>query len=174
MSKKEAMVDVLTRLSSISQSLPTIINDLQEEINNPVSQTVVYQVPLTDADSIATAYRNLPIEEKKKVYNKLFSLDQLGPIIDNKLILISLIVSFVLAARKNQPELTVLDGIKRLVEVNMVNSYLQSHMDEYLEKLAIIVEDYMVGVNKGNTFGIKTAAELKAKVNELLNNLMPF
>lgn len=113
----------------------------------------------------------LPYDERKALYNNNFGLGFLGESIDNKLILISLICSYVLAMRKKKPEFTVLDGIKWLTEYEVNGSYGE---EKYFENLAVICESFIYGVKTGNTFGLKSGNDLKEKVKEILSNRVPF
>lgn len=119
--------------------------------------------------------KDMTFQDKQVVYDKEFSLGFLGDKIDNKLILISLICSFVLMARKKDSSLTVLDCVKKLTDYEQLASVDKFGIDgKFYESLAVICESFLYGVTEGNTFGIKNAKDLKDKVKEILSNRVPF
>ena len=120
-------------------------------------------------------YKSLPYTDRGALYGKYFGLGFLGNKIDDKLILISLICSFVLAARKKDPTITVLDCVKKLTDYETLSFQERAYGEgNFYENLAIVCEDFIYGIDTGNTFGLKNAVELKAKVKEILHNRVPF
>ena len=114
-------------------------------------------------------------EDRGAFYENEYGLGYLGDKIDNKLILISLICSFTLMVRKQNPSVTVMDCIKKLTDYESLPMNIKSsHVGKFYENLAIVCESFMYGVTEGNTFGLKNGLELKNKVTEIINNQVPF
>ena len=124
-----------------------------------------------DAASVIKDYRSLTPEERVAVFQTLFSLGNYGEAIDNKLILISLIGSITLAMKKKNPEADPYMAIDKLIDLKALNNGIT---EEYKEILALYVGEFLGGVKTGNTFGIKSAADIKAKINEILQQYIPF
>lgn len=114
-------------------------------------------------------------EERVVEYETTYGLGKLGEKIDNKLCLISLICSFVLIARKNNPNVTVLECVKKLTDYESLDYVSKNdELVKFYENLAIVSESFLYGVSEGNTFGLKNAKEVKDKILEIINTRLPF
>jgi hypothetical protein len=121
------------------------------------------------AGSVILDYKKLSKKEQRRVFTSCFGLDKIGDSIDAKLILVSLIVSTYLAMKKKDSSKTIRDAINMLVE-----GCPNKIPEEYLDKLEVICDEFAYGVTAGNTFGLKNISEIKAKVHEILANVLPF
>lgn len=167
--KTELLIEFLNEFKNVHSTMYHNIDNIIEELKQ---RKEVIQRPV-NVSTVIEDYQNLSFDDKKLVYNKMFSLGFLGESIDNKLILVSLIGSFYLAAKTKSPELTITQAIDKLVDADKLGlDYKEIQANK--EKLALIVEDFLYGVNKGNTFGLKNATELRTKVNEILAQRVPF
>lgn len=142
------------------------------------SATTMLNVLKSDQNKVTNFNLNigaLPFNNRCVEYQKEFGLGNLGIKIDNKLILVSLICSFVLAARKKNPAISVLDCVKTLTDYEtLLEDDPIGEIRKYYENLAILCESFLYGVEEGNTFGLKNAKDLKNKVAEILSTRLPF
>ena len=108
-------------------------------------------------------------EDLKNIYSRWFSLGGIAGEIDNKFALISLICTIVSAQRKKTPNISCYEIIKKIVAKG--NNPLT---DDYIIGLSIVCEDFLKGSSKFNTCGLKTAKDMIIKINEILDNWLPF
>lgn len=173
--KRELLVEFLNEFKNVHATMYHNIDNIIEELKNAPQQQVLVQQPrVANMATVISDFEQLSFTDKRTVYHSLFSLGHIGDAIDNKLILISLIGSFYIKAKEKSPEITVLDAVNKLIDDTSLVTDNFSHIQAYKEKIAILVEDFVYGVNKGNTFGIKNAAELRVKVNEIVKQQLPF
>lgn len=103
-------------------------------------------------------------KEMAKIYQK-YSLGYLGTDITNKFALISLIGYITYNLRKKYPDVTCYQIIKKIVGETMI--------EDCVKALAIVCEDFMYGCETFPTFGLKNS-EIPKKINEILQNALPF
>lgn len=157
---KEEILNHLCDASHLLDNAKDIFEILTKELKT--EQPVVKIEPLTRT-------------ERGAYYEKEYGLGNLGTKIDNKLILVSLICSFTLMARAQNPSMTVMEVIKKLTNyetIAMDDKYGEE--GKFYENLAITCESFMYGVTEGNTFGLKTGKEVRDKVIEIISNRLPF
>lgn len=149
-------------------------NSLNEMCNTFIDNVKKYVEDATNTPKIYTL-KELPYDDRKVIYNNEFDLGNLSDKIETKLILISLICSFVLSARVKSPSISTLECVKRLTDYDKLapNEKILGS-DHFYENLAIICDSFLYGVKEGNTFGLKTAVEIKAKIKEILSMHFPF
>lgn len=167
--KKELLIEFLNEFKNVHATMYHNVDAIINELGNSKPEIVkeIQYVPQNIGD--------LEFNERGAAYEREFGLGQLGEKIDNKLILVSLICSFVLAARKKDPNITVLDCVKKLTDYeSLAMNDRVGETGRYYENLAIICDSFLYGVSEGNTFGLKSATDLKAKVKDILSNYMPF
>lgn len=165
--KKELLIEFLNEFKNVHATMYHNVDAIINELSNTKPE-IVREVLTRDIG-------DLEFNERGAAYEREFGLGNLGSKIDNKLILVSLICSFVLAARKKDPAVTVLDCVKKLTDYESLSMTDKTGMiGKYYENLAIICESFLYGVSEGNTFGLKTAADLKLKVNDILSTRVPF
>lgn len=113
-------------------------------------------------------------EELNEIYQKYFSLKDVGVSIDNKFGLISLICFLTKQARVKTPNATCLQVINKINAPTKEDPCRASADDRFLRGLAIICDDYMQTKGDFMTFGIKTSKEMVAKIREILYTHLPF
>lgn len=106
-------------------------------------------------------------EELQHIYSRWFSLSGIEGDIDNKFALISLICTLTNAQKK--PDVTCYEVIKKVTSINK-----NTLSDDFLFGLAIVCEDFRKSSTKFNNCGLKTAKEMVAKINEILEHWLPF
>ena len=103
--------------------------------------------------------------ELQAIYNKYFSLNFLGPDINNKFALISLTCYITQKIRNKKPEWTYW---RTLHEINKGKL-----SEDYINVLAIICSDFAYGCKSFPTFGIPDKS-IPSKIKELLDQYIPF
>lgn len=160
--------------STMYYSMDAIIEELSKQVDQePIAPQVVTIKPEPSVEGILSDYKQLSFNDKRLVFNKLFNLGFMGDSIDNKLILISLIGSFYLKAKEKNPSMTMLEAVKTLVDEESLPTDIKEK-EQLIDSLAILTEEFVGNVQKGNTFGIKNAKDLKDKVNEIIKSRVPF
>lgn len=109
-------------------------------------------------------------KELEDYYAKYFSLGCLNTTLENKFGLISLICFLTKQARKNNPDATCYQVIKKVVKDTGFNKY----QEEFLRGLSIICGDFMIQTSDFITFDLKSTKEIVEKINEIMNTWMPF
>jgi len=116
--------------------------------------------------------KNLSYEEKKNVYNDLFSLGffNRSQNVNDKLILISLVSLTYLKMRQKNPKIKAIDILKSITKQQEDNSSFYN----MLEALSIIVEDHSYECNTADNCGLKSSQEIINKIKEILDSWTPF
>lgn len=156
--------------------ITTMLNEIKKASINIVDNVCKINENLNTGKTLDTldlikACKALSYEDKKSVYCAVFGLGNFGKTIDNKLILLSLIGSFWLKVRDKN--MTIKEVVDILIDVNDIKQF-SDHAETYKEILAIQVEEFVYGIEEGNMFGLSSAAELKAKVSEIMQKCYPF
>lgn len=117
-------------------------------------------------------YSELSYDEKKKLYNDLFSLGVLNQStnVNDKLILISLLSLTYIRLKEKNKKITPLDILKSITKQPEDNSYFYN----MLEALSIIVEDFSYDCTVADNCGLKTSQEIINKIKEILDSWTPF
>lgn len=108
------------------------------------------------------------LTDLRSTYNRYFSLACLNVSPDNKFALISLICFLTKQARKNNPNVSVDQVIRKITNGKAMNS------NGLLRALTCICEDYLKTEGEFPIFGAKSSKEIVDKVIEILNTEMPF
>lgn len=111
---------------------------------------------------ITPSYKDL-----ERAYREYFSMAYLGKDFSNKLALISLICYITKTLQMKKPDVTYYQVVKKLGDGTIP--------DEYINRLAIICEDWSYGCDKETfpTFGLEDK-QIPAKIKEILHNWLPF
>lgn len=108
------------------------------------------------------------LTDLRSTYNRYFTLACLNVSPDNKFALISLICFLTKQARVKNPDAKVEQVIRKIVPQNQNSPGL-------LRALTVICEDYLKDKNADfPIFGAKSAAEIVAKIKEILSMELPF
>lgn len=109
---------------------------------------------------------------KKEIYNKYFSLGTLNGIkvVNEKLILISLISFTYLKMLEKDPQITPLSILMKITNQKKDGTAFY----QTLEGLSIAVEDFCYGCTSADACGLKNSTEIINKIKEILNTWMPF
>lgn len=167
--KNELLVECLNEFKNAHATMYHNVDAIIEALKNCKPEVI------TETKYIAQSVNDLSFNERGAEYERTFGLGNLGEKIDNKLILISLICSFVLAARKKDPNIKVIDCVKKLTDYESLSMNDRTgETGKYYENLAIVCDSFLYGVTEGNTFGLKSAVDLKTKVMEILAQRQPF
>ena len=110
-------------------------------------------------------------EEKHQVYQRIFSLGYLNSEdMNDRLILISLVALVHQKMKLKNPDITPLDILVKITGEKEKNSVFY----QFLETLAIIVENFSYCTKRIDSCGLKTSDAIITKIKELLNTWMPF
>lgn len=108
----------------------------------------------------------LTYAEMKSLYSKYFSLNGIAGEIDNKFALISLICLLTDAQKKKNPDVTCYEVIEKVTSKKLPENFSFG--------LAIVCEDFLKGSTSFNNCGLKSGKEIVSKINEILDNWLPF
>lgn len=108
------------------------------------------------------------LEELSAYYREHLTLGCLATDIGSKFALISLICFLTKQARKNKPDATCAQVIKKIVGDSSSNS------KGLLKAVAVICEDYMRNTTEFLTFNLKSSKEMVDKIKEILHCELPF
>ena len=114
-----------------------------------------------------TILKNPNYEELRNIYTKYFSLRNMGADINNKFGLLSLVGFLTDKARQKNPDASCYQVLMKVTNG-------RNFPDEYLKGLSIVCEDFMYNVKSFNTCGCKSAQEMIAQINNILDNWLPF
>jgi len=114
--------------------------------------------------------KNLSYEEKKDIYQKLFSIGNFSRELNDKLVLISLIALVSNKLKEKNPKLTTLDILLKIAGHTKDDSYYY----HYLEGLAIITDDFSYETTKYDSCGLSSSDEIVKKIKNLLSLWLPF
>ena len=118
-------------------------------------------------DKIIKDINELSYEDKKKVYTVVFGLGSYNSEeIKDKLILISLIAAS--SAQLKDRGISTKDFLMKLMRPK------DETLENYLEILAIIVDDFSYNVTKHEIFGAKDSKEIMETIKNLLLTWTPF
>lgn len=123
-------------------------------------------------NQIVSIINELDIEDKKILYSRSFGFGVLGSDnkeLDDKLKLISLISLTSHKIKEKNKNLTTLEILKQITGYNK-----DSIGYNFIENLSIIVDDLSYGNSNFNSYGLKTSKEIINKINELINQWIPF
>lgn len=119
---------------------------------------------------LAERLNALTYEEKLEVYQRVFSLGYLASEeMNDRLILISLIALVYKNMQAKDSKITPLRILMKITGEKQGSAFYQ-----FLESLAIIVEDFSYEMKKIDTCGLKDSQSIINKIKELLNTWIPF
>jgi hypothetical protein len=119
---------------------------------------------------ISKTLNDLEYEERRDVYQSVFSLGYLASEeMNDRLVLISLIALVYQKMKVKEKDITPLVVLLKITGQKEKDSYYQ-----FLESLAIIVEDFSYGIKKIDACGLKTSQEIINRIKELLSTWIPF
>lgn len=113
-------------------------------------------------------------EELNEIYQKYFTLKNVGVTIDNKFGLISLVCFLTKQARVKKPDATCLQVLEKVNAPTAEDPFSACGNPDFIRGLAIICEDYMQTKGDFMTFGMKSSKEMVAKIREILGEELPF
>lgn len=127
-----------------------------------------------DRDAINSAICTLDkmdYTDKLNVFNRVFSLGNLNTVeLNEKLVLISLVA---LVNQKMKDKDITTTPLKVLMKITgQIKD--NSSFYQFLEGLAILVEDLSYGCTTIDPCGFKTSQEIINKIKEILNTWLPF
>ena len=122
-------------------------------------------------EEIIQIVQSLSLEDRRAIYGKIYSLDNLSSDdLNEKLVLISLVSLTYQKMREKEPTITVMKILTSITgQIKDNSAYYQ-----FLESLAILVDDFSYGSKKIDACGMKTSAEIINRIKEILNTWMPF
>lgn len=167
MDKKQ---EIVKTIDEIQLSLDEVVKNVNELQTEAPTQMVIRKPTV---QTVTSDFNELTFDDKRIAFYKMFSLGEMGTTIDNKLILISLVGSFYLLAKKKDPSIKILDIVYKVIDGES-NIAGDPKSQQFKEMLAIMVEEFLYGVQTGNMFGLKNPKELKDKINDILSQRMPF
>lgn len=118
-------------------------------------------------DKLSEEFKSFSRKEKVLFYSKNFSLGYIDNM-DDKFILISLVSLTYLKLNKKSP-ITPLEVLLKITKAEE-----GTYFYEFLENLAIIVEDFSYGLTTASNCGLKSSEEIINKIKELLSKWIPF
>ena len=122
-------------------------------------------------ESTVITLNGLTCDDKRSVYHKVFSLGNFeSGDMNDKLMLISLVALAYRKMKEKDVEMTPLKLLMKLTGEEKSNSGFY----QFLEALAILVEDLSYGCTKIDTCGMKTSQEIINKIKEILSQWLPF
>lgn len=115
---------------------------------------------------------NISFEEKKDIYDQLFSLGVLNDAksVNDKLILISLVSLTYIKLKEKNPKITPLEILLSITKQKADGSFYYN----FLESVAILVEDFSFLCNDADNCGLKSSKEIVNKIKEILDSWTPF
>jgi hypothetical protein len=120
---------------------------------------------------ISNQLNKLTYENKRDVYQRSFSLGYLNSEeMNDRLILISLVALVYQKMKLKEKDITPLIVLVKITGEKEENSVYY----QFLEALAIIVEDFSYGIKKIDACGFKSSPEIINKIKEILNTWIPF
>lgn len=108
----------------------------------------------------------LSYKQLAQLYNKYFSLGNLGGNINLKFALISLLGNIVTQLKKKNPDVTYYEILNKIATGT-------GAPDEFIQVVAIIAEDFAYNCTDFPTFDLKPK-EMITKIKEILNMYLPF
>lgn len=109
-------------------------------------------------------------KDKKIIHQELFSTGALSTDLNDKLVLISLIALVSNKLKAKNPTLTTLSILLKIINQEKDNSAFYN----FLESLAILVDDLAYGNTKFDSCGLSSSDEIIKKIKSLINLWLPF
>lgn len=124
-----------------------------------------------DIRELTLAISKLSFEEKTQVYKSCFSLGNLSSEeLNDKLVLISLVALVYQKMQLKDKNITPLAILLKIMNQPKDGSAAY----QFLESLAIMVEDLTYNVKKIDSCGLTTSQDIINKIKELVNTWLPF
>lgn len=116
-------------------------------------------------------YNELTLEDKKQLYDRIFSIGNFNTKkLNDRLVLISLVSLAYNKLKQKDSTLTVLSFLLKVSGTNKDNSAFY----QMLENLSILIEDFSYDCTEIDSCGLKTSQEIVNKIKEILNTWIPF
>lgn len=115
-------------------------------------------------------FNDLTMQEKKKIFQRLFSSGSLSIDFNDKLVLISLIALVSSRLKAKTPSLTTLAILLKITGQKEDDSAFYN----FLESMSILVDDLAYGSNKFDSCGLTSSDEIIKKIKHLLGLWLPF
>lgn len=119
---------------------------------------------------VAEQISKFSYDEKKLLYDKVFSIGVFGDNIDDTVILFSLISLTYIKIKVKNPKIKVIDILNQITK----NKEKDLYFSQMLETLSILIEDMSYESKSANNCGLKTSNEIINKIKELLYTWTPF
>lgn len=114
---------------------------------------------------------DMSFKDKQSVYSKVYSVGTFSSTdMSEKLVLISLVALVTYKMREKNPETTALQVLLTITKQVPDNSGFY----QFLEGLAVIVEDMSYNCNTFDSCGCKNSSEIITKIKEILSTWLPF
>jgi len=113
---------------------------------------------------------DLTLEDKKRIFQKLFSSGSLSIDFNDKLVLISLIALVSKKLKAKNPSLTTLAILMKINGQKEDDSAFYN----FLESMSILVDDLAYGSDKFDSCGLTSSDEIIKKIKHLLGLWLPF
>lgn len=121
---------------------------------------------------LAQELSELSFEEKSRLYTVVYGFGSIASTnITDKLVLISLIGLSSYKLKEKNPEMTTLDF---LIAITKSTKKKDEQFHNFLENLAILVDDLSYATKEFDTCGMKSSAEIINKIKEILETWLPF
>lgn len=121
---------------------------------------------------LAQELGELSFEEKQRIYTVVYGFGSIASIdITDKLVLISLIGLSVSKLKEKNPEMTTLKFLEALTKKTKKED---EQFYNFLENLAILVDDLSYATEKFDSCGMKSSQEIINKIKEILETWLPF
>ena len=133
-------------------------------------QDLNYGVDNYKVNDIVNDFKLLNYEEKKAFINRVFSFHLLTvPDLDNRFALISMLNALFRAYKLKHPDEKMDIFISKLLKDQM------SNIDkEWMETFLPFAEELAKDCENINTYGLKSASDLKKEICKILNFVLPF
>ena len=124
-----------------------------------------------NTDNLIKELSTLSYNDKKRVYDKIFSLGNLvSKDMNDKLVLVSLVSLTYQKLKEKDKTVTPLKVLLKITNQPVDNSVFY----QALEVLSILVEDFSYDCTKIDSCGLTTSQEIINKIKTLLNSWIPF
>lgn len=121
-------------------------------------------------EQICSLFDSLDYTDKKEVFGRTFAFSYVTDVMNDKLVLISLVALTYKKMREKQPTITPLEVLLKITGESKSNSPYY----KFLESLAITAEDFSYGCTTIDACGLTTSKDIINKIKELLSQWLPF
>lgn len=123
-----------------------------------------------NVNNIVSEINNLDFDSKSQVYTRCFGFGNMSSgVLNNKLILISLVALTVNKLKEKNKDLTTLD-----ILLKITNTKPNYGFYDFLVNLSILVDDLAYDTYEFDSCGLTDSKQVINKINELVNQWLPF